>query len=198
MDQPRHALRSHIPTAIDSMTRGFADDPFYEWMFPDPETFSDYVRTIMTMYAEWSLQVGNAWILGADAIGSACWVPADVEPNEQFESTYMAAAVEANPDRSEVVIEGLMEVGAVHPEESHWYLAAVAVLPEARGQGLGQVLLAPVLNMLDAEGVPAYLESSNRRNVSFYERLGFETQHEIRLPGGGPMMTTMWREPNQT
>lgn len=129
MDQPRHAFCSHVPSAIDSMTRGFQNDPFYEWMFPDPDTSSDYVRTIMTMYAEWSLQVGYAWTLGDNAIGSACWVPADVEPNEQFETTYMTAAVGANPDRSEVVIEGLMEVGAVHPEESHWYLAAVAVLP---------------------------------------------------------------------
>ena len=184
-----------LPDAVDSLTRGFENDPFYEWMFPDPQTFAQYVRRIMTMYTEWSLQVGNAWILSDNAVGCACWVPADVEPNAEFENTDMTAAVEANPDRSEVVIEGLMDVGAVHPEESHWYLAAIAVLPELRGQGLGQVLLAPVLSMLDAEGVPAYLGSSNPRNVPFYERLGFETQHEIRLPGGGPVMTTMWRPP---
>ena len=196
MGPPRHALRRHIPAAIDSITRGFESDPVYEWMFPNPESRPDYVQRIMTMYSEWALQVGNAWILGDGAIGGACWVPADVEPNAEFESTYISAAVEANPDRSDVVIQGLMEVGAVHPEESHWYLAAVSVVPEARGRGLGQVLLAPVLDMLDDEGVPAYLESSNTRNVPFYERLGFETQHQIRLPDGGPVMTTMWRPPS--
>ena len=195
----RHALRAHVPAAIDSLCAGFVGDPFYEWFFPDPTTFDDFLRRIMTMYVSTSIQAGNAWVLpdGDDIIGAACWGPAGAEPSGEGEEVYLTVAQEANPGRIDEVMAGLMEVMAVRPAEpEHWYLAAVATIPEHRGQGHGQVLLTPILATLDAEGVPAYLESSNPRNVPFYERLGFTTQHEIRLPGGGPAITTMWREPN--
>ena len=52
-----------------------------------------------------------------------------------------------------------------------------------------------VLETCDAEGIPAFLESSKERNISYYERFGFEVTGEERLPKGGPPFWTMWREP---
>ena len=40
---------------------------------------------------------------------------------------------------------------------------------------------------------PAYLESSNPRNMSLYERHGFETVTKIQF-GEGPALHTMYRE----
>ena len=70
-------------------------------------------------------------------------------------------------------------------------LAAVA-REEAR---LGEAAVEPLLELADRDGVPSYLESSNVRNVSFYERLGFRVLDELRMPGGGPSMRPMWRDP---
>jgi ribosomal protein S18 acetylase RimI-like enzyme len=39
---------------------------------------------------------------------------------------------------------------------------------------------------------PAYLESSNERNVPLYERLGFEVRERYVLPSGPPVWL-MWR-----
>jgi hypothetical protein len=47
----------------------------------------------------------------------------------------------------------------------------------------------------DAEGSPAYLESSTERNRDLYLRHGFEVTRELPLPEGGPTMWLMWREP---
>ena len=44
------------------------------------------------------------------------------------------------------------------------------------------------------EGALAYLESSNPRNISLYERHGFEVMGEIQV-GAGPLMTPMLRQP---
>ena len=55
-------------------------------------------------------------------------------------------------------------------------------------------MLAPVLAEADAQGIRTYLESSNVRNVPFYERLGFVATGCIQIPGG-PALTPMWRAP---
>jgi ribosomal protein S18 acetylase RimI-like enzyme len=42
--------------------------------------------------------------------------------------------------------------------------------------------------------MPAYLESSNPRNMSLYRRHGFEQVGELPLPDG-PALYPMWRTP---
>ena len=86
-------------------------------------------------------------------------------------------------------------IEAAHPEEPHWYLAVVGTEPRLQHQGIGSALLAPVLERCDRDFVPAYLESSREDNVAFYQRLGFEVTTPIDLPGGGPRVWPMWRDP---
>jgi ribosomal protein S18 acetylase RimI-like enzyme len=90
---------------------------------------------------------------------------------------------------------GLFELLARHhPRERHWYLPVLGTAPEHQGRGFGSALLAPVLGRCDAEGVPAYLESSKERNLAFYRRHGFEVTATIRVPDG-PELWPMLRKP---
>ena len=41
--------------------------------------------------------------------------------------------------------------------------------------------------------MPAYLESTNPRNLPRYEALGFRARSTFG-PAGGPVVTTMWRD----
>jgi GNAT superfamily N-acetyltransferase len=86
-------------------------------------------------------------------------------------------------------------IESMHPHEPHWYLATLGTDPEMQGKGVGSALMRPALDHCDTEGWPAYLESSKERNVPFYRRHGFEVVREVPLPGGGPKIWTMWREP---
>jgi hypothetical protein len=49
------------------------------------------------------------------------------------------------------------------------------------------------LALIDADGFPAYLESSNPANNHRYAGVGFEEVGEFSYPGGDPVVTTMWR-----
>lgn len=82
-----------------------------------------------------------------------------------------------------------------HPEEPHWYLGVIGSDPTVRGAGFGNALMRSRLDRCDAEGAPAYLESSKESNVPYYMRFGFEVTGEITIPGGGPTMWQMWRRP---
>lgn len=81
-----------------------------------------------------------------------------------------------------------------HPAKpEHWYLHYIGVEPRRQGRGLGAALLAPVLELCDRDGAPAYLESSTDRNCALYERHGFESTGIMTLPIGGPPIREMWR-----
>ena len=84
---------------------------------------------------------------------------------------------------------------ASHPRDTpHYYLSLLGTHPDHRGQGKGMGLLAANLALIDKQGFPAYLESSNRDNDHRYERLGFVKVGEFAAPGGGPTVACMWRD----
>lgn len=78
-----------------------------------------------------------------------------------------------------------------HPRDPHWYLMMVGADPDRRGQGLGSAVIRPMLDRCDTEGLPAYLESSNERNVPLYHRLGFEVTDEFQLAPDCPPIWSM-------
>jgi hypothetical protein len=51
-----------------------------------------------------------------------------------------------------------------------------------------------MLARVDANGMPAYPESSNERNIALYGRHGFEVTEEVTIPNG-PRVWPMWRDP---
>src|SRR5262249_24908653 len=83
-----------------------------------------------------------------------------------------------------------------HPRFPHWYLLLLGVDPPAQGQGVGKALVRPILERCDREGLPAYLETGKERNVRFYASLGFDVMEEIALPGGGPKIWLLLRNPS--
>ncbi len=70
----------------------------------------------------------------------------------------------------------------------------MGVEPNAQGSGLGGALMRHAVARCDDEGAMAFLESSNPRNVSLYERHGFEAMGQIQI-GAGPLVTPMLRRP---
>jgi ribosomal protein S18 acetylase RimI-like enzyme len=83
-----------------------------------------------------------------------------------------------------------------HPmERRHAYLWFLGVAPEAQGMGIGSALLRAANARLDAEGLPAYLETGTTRNVALYRRHGFEVISEHKARADAPTMWSMWREP---
>lgn len=133
----------------------------------------------------------------ADGGSAALWLPPQrwkLTPAEVVRAT--PATVLAFGPRGVSRALGVLEaVEAVHPAEPHWYLSVIGCEPEHRGKGVGGALIRAVTDRCDAEGLPAYLESSEESNLGFYRRFGFEVSNEIPTPGGGPMQWAMWREP---
>jgi GNAT superfamily N-acetyltransferase len=175
---------------VADLHAAFMDDPVLGWAFPDEGRRRRFGVHFFEMQARRLIAGGLAWRTDG---GGALWAGPDRWRETPLEALRLGVATFRGIWPHGVrVARGLLGVESRHPRQPHLYLATVGVRPERQGQGLGSALLEPGLSHADRLGLPAYLESSNIRNVPLYERHGFEVTEEARLPSGPPVWL-MWR-----
>jgi ribosomal protein S18 acetylase RimI-like enzyme len=177
--------------AFSVLVLAFAADPAARWSWPRPE---DYLQNLPRLARAFG---GESFALGtADAIdglaGVALWLPPGIKSDEDALSTLFKSTV---PASIQADADGVFEqMASFHPREPHWYLPLIGVDPARQGQQLGDKLMAHALVRCDADRLPAYLESSNPRNLGFYRRHGFESLGKIQV-GSSPTIVPMLRTP---
>jgi len=65
----------------------------------------------------------------------------------------------------------------------HWYLQIIGVDPAYQGQGFSSQLVRPILERIDREHLPCFLETNTEKNVAIYRRFKFEVVSEDKIPG---------------
>ena len=78
--------------------------------------------------------------------------------------------------------------------EPHWYLYGVGVKPSRQGQEVGSALLRQVLVRADRDALTCYLDTTNEKNLPFYERLGFKVAACEQATRKSPQVWAMVRE----
>lgn len=184
--EPRHAQR-----AISTLTLAFATDPPNRWLFPEPEQYLQHFPQFIRALGGAALSQGTA-LANRNFSAVALWLA----PNEGPDDQAMAQLIEecVAPENKADIAAVIEEMGRYHPQEPHWYLPFIGVDPAQQGRGLGAMLLKVSLRRCDVAQLGAYLESTNPRNQSLYERHGFEAIGEIRV-GSCPPVVPMLRRP---
>lgn len=132
--------------------------------------------------------------VSGDATGAAIWQPVDgwkVPPADLVRG--LPAALRVFRSRVPKAIGALTAIEKQHPEEPHYYLEVLGTRNDRQGKGVGSAVISEMLVRCDREGLPAYLETSNPRNVPFYSRHGFEVREEVSCGRGAPTCTSLWR-----
>ena len=174
---------------MDILALAFATDPAVRYMFPKADVFLRSFNRLATAMAGSALAAGTAYIAD-DGAAAALWLAPGAEADGEAIGALVGETV--SEDRLETLSQVGELMGQFHPAEPHWYLSMIGVDPSRQGQGLGSALLKAGLQRCDADGLPAYLESSSPKNVPLYERHGFEVIGLIK-PGDHPGLIPMYR-----
>jgi ribosomal protein S18 acetylase RimI-like enzyme len=175
--------------ATNIQLMAFSSDPIMRWLWPEADAYVRSFAGLVRGFGGGAFEKETAHVTD-DFHGGALWLPPGVGPDDESLGALFRDTV-PEPQRS-AVFSILEQMGASHPHEPHWHLAFIGVDPVWHGQGIGAALLAYALEKIDQQGLQAYLESSNPRNVPLYQRHGFEVIREIRV-GGSPPVIPMLR-----
>jgi ribosomal protein S18 acetylase RimI-like enzyme len=177
--------------AVETVVLAFAGDPVARWTWSRSNRYLSSMPRLIRAFAGQAFARGSAYCTD-DYAGAALWLPPGVHPDEQQLGLVIQETVESSRlDESSAMFE---QMAKYHPSEPHWYLPLIGVDPPYQGKGHGDALMSYALARSDRDGVPAYLESTNPRNISLYRRHGFEPLGAIQV-GSSPTMVPMLRRP---
>jgi len=185
--------RSEHELIGDIIADGFADDPVNLWAYRG----TSGMKPVFTMLARHLYLPRGYGHKVADGSGGALWLPPDqsfdmpILPTVQVAATLLKHGGFASVGNI-LKLDAFMK--SRKPKERFHYLFAISVRAGHQGQGLGGALMRAGLARVDADRLPAYLESSKPSNVPFYRAHGFEVIEEVIPTEGCPPMWRMWRE----
>lgn len=178
-------------SAYAAIVLAFVRDPAARWSWPAPDDYLRNMPLLARAFGAKAFALGTAFGIDRFA-GVALWLTPGVSANEEALADLIERTAPASIQQDAAAV--FEQMASYHPQEPHWYLPLIGIDPARQGQRLGDKLMAHALARCDAEQLTAYLESSNPRNVSFYQRHGFEVIGKIQV-GSSPTIVPMLRRP---
>jgi ribosomal protein S18 acetylase RimI-like enzyme len=178
---------------IDALKLAFVADPATRWVWPDPQKYLSHFSSFAKAFGGKAFDHGSAHYVG-NYSGAALWLPPDVHPDvdKLIVLLQTTGSDEAKKDGPKI----FEEMSSYHPNEPHWYLPLLGVDPLHHGKGLGSALMHHAIGSCVRDNKYAYLESSNPKNIPFYERHGFELLGTIQV-NTSPSIFPMIRKPHK-
>jgi ribosomal protein S18 acetylase RimI-like enzyme len=166
------ATTDHREEVLRTITTAFAADPFLRLMFPDDDEYATHAPAFFGALFDKRAGSGTVWMLN-DGEAVAMWDGPGVTAEAKFELPAAAKAVMDAYDES---------VHGAFPATRHWYLGVLATDPQHAGRGLGRAVMRAGLARAAADGLPAYLETTNPANVELYQRGGWSIDAQFDAP----------------
>jgi len=194
----RPAVRGDVAETARMLARSFEDDPAFGYQLPHgPSRRGRLARYFATLMVRETLPLGatEVAVLDGTIAGAALWKPPGRwQPPLSTQLAALPGYLTCFQFRAPRAVRTESVMFREHPKASpHWYLHVIGTEPALQGRGVGAALLRSRLSRVDAEGLPAYLESSKLANVPLYEHFGFEVTGVLGLPAAAPPITAMWR-----
>jgi GNAT superfamily N-acetyltransferase len=192
---PRRASGSDAAAVAEAIAGAFATDPVWEVALRRRDGSIDHHVDHWRRYVDAAIPGGWVWLTEGGEAASVWIAPGEHEMTPAQEASLAVELADwLGPDGRDDYLDLTSRFADAHPASPpHYSLSLLATHPAQRGRGLGMALLRANLELIDAEGMPAYLESTNPANDARYAGVGFERHGEFRATRDGAVITTMWR-----
>ncbi|MEM6753640.1 MAG: GNAT family N-acetyltransferase [Cyanobacteria bacterium P01_C01_bin.38] len=192
---------TQITKATETLVDAFSKDPLLQYILPQA---IDKREKVCREFSEINLRYAqpfNHIYTTPEIKGIAAWIPPGKYPLNFFKLLQLGFykipfQIGFGNFKKLLSVFSLFE--KYHKQDMnqpHWYLLVLGVSSDYQSQGIGSLLIQPILERADKENLPCYLETSTEKAVRFYQRNGFEI---IRTGEEPVRFWTMKREPKDS
>lgn len=193
--------KKYIKNASLMLSRAFKDDPIDEYIFPDPEERKIKIPLVYELLLKSNFSNSRTYISSSRIEGIAVWIKSG-----NLESSFWKILASGNVFLAMKIgwraIRKIQEFDRFfhqkHKElapSEHWYLAILAVDPKYQGRRLASKLMDGMFIESDLEGLPYFVETEGKKNVSIYEHFGFKVIGEYVASQTNETLVAMLRRP---
>lgn len=189
------ARGDELPAVAETLAQAFQTDPGLSWILPDASHRARALRSLFRTLVPADARAGLVLRAAGDEAAALWRAPGKAHSGGlEFLRTVVPLVVTFGLAlRRGLSVQG--SIDAHRPKGRFWYLHYVGVRPAHQGRGHGGRIIRAQTAAADAEAMPCWLETATPENVPLYERLGFVTQAEWDIAGGGPHFWGMMRPP---
>jgi len=191
---------SHIEPAAAILVRAFQNYPLLQGSFSDESQRNKVAPYFFRYSLYYGIQYGKTYATTPNLEGVAVWIP-----SEKFPVTFWRAVRSvplsvilgfgrAGGGRMKYAGEYVDTIHKRFAPFKHWFLQTIGVDPQFQGKGYAGELLRPMFARMDKEGLPCYLETLDKRNISLYEHFGFKVVEKTSIPKTSLTSWAMLRE----
>jgi ribosomal protein S18 acetylase RimI-like enzyme len=192
--------KDEVKRAAEVVARAFQDYPLSVYFIPDESVRRRKLPLMFQPLLRHGLSYSEVYATSPKLEGIAVWF----RPDGKRETLWSKIR------SGSVLIPFIVGIGALRRQIAfgrwaasvrkrcvpgrYWYLQLLGVEPAYQGRGYASALLKPMLERIDGEGLPCYVETQTEKNVPLYEHLGFRVVEEGIVPGSEVRSWAMVRE----
>jgi len=179
----------------------FQDDPIMVFTYPDEKERKEKAQYGFYALYKYGIKHGLTYATSKNLEGVTIWLP----PNKIYHSTWtMMRYGGFYTMRKSGLKAGKRALPLFKYEEErhkelvpydHWYFQNIAVKPEEQGKGYGGLLISTMLKTIESDGLPIYVDTNTEKNVSIYQKYGFEILEHVIIPETDIPLWCMLRKP---
>jgi ribosomal protein S18 acetylase RimI-like enzyme len=174
--------------AVKTLSNAFKDYPLLQYYFPNNLNREKISNYFLPFAVYTGLKYGEVYATSKNLEGIAVWLPSKNYPITFWKmlrsvpTSKILGFGRHGGSKLKSFNEHIEKIHNQHTPFKHWFLQAIGIAPKFQGKGYASKLLRPMLNRLDKEHLPCYIETISEKNVSLYQHFGFKTVDKSNIP----------------
>ena len=171
--------KNHV---IQILSKSFSDNKSVNYVVKQDEKREERIKSLMEYSFDVCYAFGEVWISNDDQACALLLFPDKKRTSIRTILWDLKLALSVvGLNRVSAVLKRESMIKNHHPKELFAYLWFIGVNPSNQNRGIGSAFIKEVIDKCEKERRPIYLETSVERNLSFYQKFGFEIFQSLYL-----------------
>lgn len=179
--------RKDINKAAQVLGESFINYPIFKYIFPDDQYRKNKINHLFKFLIKYGLLNGEVFAPSENIEGVSIWIKSSNAESSLWnvlKSGLISLFLNIDKqsfDRFRYIGKNKQNMRANLITKNYYLLDTISVNPQLQKQGFARLLIESKLKKIDQLNIPCYLETSERTNLIFYQKFGFDVIREYEL-----------------